>query len=96
MYEDDYFADTGLEYDRLEPREELKFKFRPYVPDYAPPTLPERPEAHINDWCEGCPYPAHGFVCWSQDGDCMRQRVSRINHKEESTKYGTGANLQQG
>ena len=88
----DYFADSGEEY---EPGEELDIKFRPYVPDYAPPTAPEKPEAHINDWCEGCPYPAHGFVCWSQDGDCLRQRISRIYHrKKESAKYGPGAGKQ--
>ena len=30
----------------------------------------ERPE------CAGCPYPAHGFVCWTEN--CMRQQMTRI------------------
>lgn len=42
----------------------------------APQAPPERPAAR----CRGCPYPAHGFICWSRDGDCMRQRIARINH----------------
>ena len=78
----DYFADSGEEFDGMEPGEELGIRFRPYVPDYKPPAAPEKPTAHINEWCEGCPYPAHGFVCWSQDGDCLRKRVFRMNHKE--------------
>ena len=23
--------------------------------------------------CEGCPYPAHGFICWHSDGSCMEE-----------------------
>ncbi len=79
------------EYDGTEPEGGFEFKFRPYVPNYGPPVAPEKPEAHINEWCEGCPYPAHGFVCWSEDGDCLRQRVLRIYQKKESVKYGAGA-----
>ena len=40
----DYFADSGVEYDGMEPGEELDIKFRPYVPDYAPPAAQEKPE----------------------------------------------------
>ena len=74
---------------------ELGVRFMPCEPHYGPPIAPERAEAHISEWCEGCPYPSHGFVCWSQDGDCLRKRVSRINYrKKESAKYGTGAGKQ--
>ncbi len=36
----------------------------------SPPESPEK--------CKGCPYPAHGFVCWRQDGDCLRETVRKI------------------
>ena len=32
--------------------------------------------------CEGCPYPAHGFLCWGGEDDCMRTRVKKLNEKE--------------
>lgn len=28
--------------------------------------------------CKGCPYPSPGFVCWRQDGDCLRETVRKI------------------
>ena len=61
---------------------ELGIRFKLCEPHYGPPAAPERAEAHINEWCEGCPYPAHGFVCWSRDGDCLRKRVLRMNYRE--------------
>ena len=32
----------------------------------------------------GCPYPAHGFLCWASDQECLRTRMKKINRKEES------------
>ena len=29
--------------------------------------------------CEGCPYPNHGFICWSRDGRCMREIMKKLN-----------------
>lgn len=29
--------------------------------------------------CEGCPYPAHGFLCWGEDGRCLRTILERSN-----------------
>ena len=25
-----------------------------------------------NERCRGCPYPAHGVICWHRDGGCLR------------------------
>lgn len=25
-----------------------------------------------NERCRGCPYPAHGVICWHRDGTCLR------------------------
>ena len=30
--------------------------------------------------CRDCPYPGHGFLCWSKDGECLRDAVRRIEH----------------
>ncbi len=81
----------GYETDNIDRDEVFEFASRRHTPGYGPPLPPERPVCHISERCEGCPYPAHGFVCWSEDGDCLRQRVLRIYQKKESVKYGAGA-----
>ena len=71
----------------------FEFRFMPYAPGSEPPAVPERPTAHISKLCRGCPYPAHGFVCWSRDGDCMRKRIGKLNNIEfkECDADGAGA-----
>ena len=32
--------------------------------------------------CEGCPYPAHGFLCWGEDGRCLRTILERSNSQK--------------
>lgn len=32
--------------------------------------------------CEGCPYPAHGFLCWRDETECLRTRMQKINEME--------------
>ena len=35
--------------------------------------------------CAGCPYPGHGFVCWSVGKDvCIRTEVARIMARDKS------------
>lgn len=34
--------------------------------------------------CEGCPYPSHGFICWSGDGHCIRASMKKINEGVET------------
>ena len=31
--------------------------------------------------CVGCPYPGVGFICWSQDGSCLRTDADRIGRR---------------
>ena len=38
----------------------------------GPPVCTDRPE------CEGCPYPAHGFICRSRDGTCMKTNLRKL------------------
>ena len=38
----------------------------------GPPVCKDRPE------CEGCPYPAHGFICRSKDGTCMKVNMEKL------------------
>lgn len=33
--------------------------------------------------CEGCPYPNHGFICWSRDGHCMREIMKKLYEGDE-------------
>ena len=28
--------------------------------------------------CAGCPFPSHGFVCWSTDGSCLRTYMKKL------------------
>jgi hypothetical protein len=29
--------------------------------------------------CEVCPYPSVGFICWSQDGSCLKTDMDKIS-----------------
>lgn len=46
------------------------------------PAPPQKPVCRQFSRCEGCPYPAHGFLCWGSEEDCMRTRVKKLNEKE--------------
>ena len=53
-----------------------RFPF-PYDPEpmprpMGPPVCKDRPE------CVGCPYPAHGFICRSKDGTCMKINMEKL------------------
>ncbi len=49
----------------------------------TPPEAAEPPVCTLFDRCNGCPYPAHGFICWVRDGDCIRQTMRRIHGIQE-------------
>lgn len=60
---------------------------------YSPPREPERPtnepiRCTIKPECNGCPFPRHGFICWSADGTCMRSRY-RKEDKPDETENGS-------
>ena len=42
---------------------------------------PQKMVCHQFSRCEGCPYPAHGFLCWGGADDCMRTRMKKLNRK---------------
>ena len=49
------------------------------VPHETPPAL-----TGPFDRCADCPYPGHGFVCWSMGEDvCVRTEVARIMKREQ-------------
>lgn len=53
--------------------------------NFAPGVAPEpeqRPVCRQFSRCEGCPYPAHGFLCWGSEDDCIRTRMKKLNRKE--------------
>lgn len=50
------------------------------VPGYTPEPE-QKPVCRQFSRCEGCPYPAHGFLCWGSEEDCMRTRVKKLNEK---------------
>ena len=74
------------EQDRLEWDEDVHTNIRVlnrvYSPECSAHMEPERPVCRISPRCEGCPYPAHGFVCWGGDGNCIRSRIAKINQIE--------------
>ena len=55
------------------------------------PEPPQRPVCHRFSRCEGCPYPAHGFLCWGSEEDCMRTRVKKLNERESEREAQSGA-----
>lgn len=40
----------------------------------------ERPKGPFKS-CGNCPYPSHGFICYSSEGDCLRTDMQKINKK---------------
>lgn len=47
------------------------------------PMPPEQVFCAENERCRGCPYPAHGIVCWHRGGGCLRtDTVCSINREE--------------
>lgn len=33
--------------------------------------------------CEGCPYPGTGFLCYTNEGNCMRTMVQKIMERRK-------------
>ncbi len=44
---------------------------------------PPQPVCRMFDRCEGCPYPAHGFICWGPDEKCLRSEMEKICAQKE-------------
>ena len=53
----------------------------------------EKPVCSQSERCKDCPYPAHGFVCWHDEGNCLRTEMEKIAEKEK--KRGNERNNQQ-
>ncbi len=51
---------------------------------YQPTAKPE-PNAQLvcreHLQCAGCPYPAHGFVCWGKEDHCIRTEMEKVNRR---------------
>ncbi len=57
------------------------------IPDSTVLVDPEpRPVCRVFDRCEGCPYPAHGFICWGPDKGCLRSEMQKICPIKEAMK----------
>jgi len=59
------------------------------------PTTPHRPPPALTGpfpSCSSCPYPGHGFVCWSGNGQCMREFMKKLDKgaEENDDTSGTG------
>ncbi len=54
--------------------------------DRMPPD--ERPCGPFKS-CGGCPYPSHGFVCYSAEGDCLKTDMEKIyaKRRKETSDY---------
>ena len=37
-----------------------------------------------NERCRGCPYPAHGSICWHRDGTCLRTDMEKIERRQRN------------
>lgn len=57
-----------------------------YGPEYRrtanPPSQPAKPVCTKSEECNGCPFPSSGFVCWGENGDCMRTRFDKLKEKK--------------
>ena len=63
-----------------EEKENKKRKYRYFQQGrhYSNPPPPvEPPVCMRSPLCNGCPFPGNGFICWSEDGTCMRTRLQK-------------------
>ena len=54
--------------------------------------VPEPPEQVFcteNERCRGCPYPAHGIVCWHRGGGCLRTDMEKIERRPKNDSSGS-------
>ncbi len=42
-----------------------------------------------NERCRGCPYPAHGIVCWHRGGGCLRTDMEEIERRRKYDSSGS-------
>ena len=47
-----------------------------------PPILPQKLINRQFKKCECCPYPNHGFLCWGEDGRCLRTILKRADSQK--------------
>lgn len=47
----------------------------------------ERPHGPFKS-CSNCPYPSHGFICYSSEGDCLRTYMQQIHSRKKQKKQG--------
>ena len=47
----------------------------------------ERPNGPFKS-CGNCPYPSHGFICYSSEGDCLRTDMQKINKRRKAANGG--------
>ena len=52
----------------------------------TPPEATEPPVCTLFEHCEGCHYPAHGFICWVHGDDCLRQTMRKIHGIQEEKR----------
>lgn len=57
-----------------------------YRRGYVPPPPPEAAVCTRSEKCAGCPYPGSGFICWGEDGDCMRTRMEKLQSRKEENR----------
>ena len=43
-----------------------------------PPKEEDKRVCRRSEDCNGCPFPASGFICWSDNGECMRTRFEKM------------------
>ena len=48
------------------------------------PKPPEPVFCTENERCRGCPYPAHGIVCWHRGGGCLRTDMEKIERRPKN------------
>ena len=53
------------------------------------PMPPEPVFCTENERCRGCPYPAHGIVCWHRGGGCLRTDMEEIERRSKYDSSGS-------
>lgn len=46
----------------------------------------EQPICKCYEKCKDCPYPAHGFICWRANNECLKTDMEKIAEREKKRK----------
>ncbi len=62
---------------------ELAFYDSEQLQTVEKPDPPQRPSGPFES-CGNCPYPSHGFQCYTAEGDCLKTHLQKFRNQRKA------------